>query len=149
MSDKEFERTNLGNGFTVDGNNNYYYNGKIIEDDETLKSALEQQKICLEMREKGIVPVGDTGYYVDDRNDCYENDGSYIMSDLGQAKISEVVEDYIKKQKKAYEEIRSLSLPTRLMRGLSSKRLEDMKYWLPSELENFNSVKQNKSGRTR
>ncbi len=149
MTDNEFKRENLGNGFTVDGNNNYYYNGKIVDDNETLIKALEQHKTCLEMDKLGIAPVGDTGYYVDDRSDYYEKNGDYIMSDLGQAKISEVAEDYYKKQKQAYEAVRSLSLPVRLTNGLSNKRLEAMRDWLPSELESFSFLKQNNNGRIR
>ena len=140
MVDKEFERTNLGNGFTVDGNNNYYHNGEVLTDDESLKNALIQQKTYLEMQSQGLYPVGDTGYYYDvneNGNNYYEKDGSSVFSDLGQAKISEIADDYYKKQKEAYESIASLSFTTKLTSGISKEKLEAMRNWLPSELEQF------------
>ena len=140
MVDKEFERTNLGNGFTVDGNNNYYLNGEVLTDDESLKNALIQQKTYLEMQSQGLYPVGDTGYYYDvneNGNNYYEKDGSSVFSDLGQAKISEIADDYYKKQKEAYESIASLSFTTKLTSGISKEKLEAMRNWLPSELEQF------------
>ena len=140
MVDKEFERTNLGNGFTVDGNNNYYFNGEVLTDDESLKNALIQQKTYLEMQGQGLYPVGDTGYYYDvneNGNNYYEKDGSSVFSDLGQAKISEIADDYYKKQKEAYESIASLSFTTKLTSGISKEKLEAMRNWLPSELEQF------------
>ena len=140
MVDKEFERTNLGNGFTVDGNNNYYFNGEVLTDDESLKNALIQQKTYLEMQSQGLYPVGDTGYYYDvneNDNNYYEKDGSSVFSDLGQAKISEIADDYYKKQKEAYESIASLSFTTKLTSGISKEKLEAMRNWLPSELEQF------------
>ncbi len=140
MVDKEFERTNLGNGFTVDGNNNYYFNGEVLTDDESLKNALIQQKTYLEMQSQGLYPVGDTGYYYDvneNGNNYYEKDGSSVFSDLGQAKISEIADDYYKKQKEAYESIASLSFTTKLTSGISKEKLEAMRNWLPSELEQF------------
>lgn len=140
MVDKEFERTNLGNGFTVDGNNNYYLNGEVLTDDESLKNALIQQKTYLEMQSQGLYPVGDTGYYYDvneNGNNYYEKDGSSVFSDLGQAKISEIADDYYKRQKEAYESITSLSFTTKLTSGISKEKLEAMRNWLPSELEQF------------
>lgn len=140
MVDKEFERTNLGNGFTVDGNNNYYLNGEVLTDDESLKNALIQQKTYLEMQTQGLYPVGDTGYYYDvneNGNNYYEKDGSSVFSDLGQAKISEIADDYYKRQKEAYESITSLSFTTKLTSGISKEKLEAMRNWLPSELEQF------------
>ena len=140
MVDKEFERTNLGNGFTVDGNNNYYFNGEVLTDDESLKNALIQQKTYLEMQSQGLYPVGDTGYYYDvneNGNNYYEKDGSSVFSDLGQAKISEIADDYYKKQKEAYESIASLSFTTKLTSGISKEKVEAMRNWLPSELEQF------------
>ena len=128
MTDNEFKRINLGNGFTVDGNGNYYYNGKTIDDEETLIKALAQHKIYLELKMRGVSPIGDTGYYVDDNNNLCDKDGDTEMSDLGQAKIGEAAEDYRKRQEKAYEEVRTLSLPVKLMNGLSAKRLEYMAY---------------------